>query len=76
MNTKHKVIFGNSMSMAELPDDSVHLIVTSPPYFNAPFDYKGLFKNFEQYLGEKYYFTTDKPKCLIIYFPKQKSTIL
>ncbi len=39
------------MSMAELPDDSVHLIVTSPPYFNAPFDYKGLFKNYDQYLG-------------------------
>ncbi len=51
MNTKHKVIFGNSMNMAELPDESVHLIVTSPPYFNAPFDYKGLFKNYDQYLG-------------------------
>lgn len=51
MNTKHKVIFGNCMSMQELSDKSVHLIVTSPPYFNAPFDYKGLFKNYEQYLG-------------------------
>ena len=51
MNTKHKVIFGNSMSMVEIPDESVHLIVTSPPYFNAPFDYKDLFKNYEQYLG-------------------------
>lgn len=51
MNTKHKVIFGNCMSMTELPDESVHLIVTSPPYFNAPFDYKGLFVNYEQYLG-------------------------
>jgi len=51
MNTKHKLIFGNSMSMAELPDSSIHLIVTSPPYFNAPFDYKGLFKNYKQYLG-------------------------
>ncbi len=51
MDTKHKVIFGNSMSMVEIPDESVHLIVTSPPYFNAPFDYKDLFKNYEQYLG-------------------------
>jgi len=51
MITKHKVIFGNAMSMKELPDESVHLIITSPPYFNAPFDYKGLFKNYEQYLG-------------------------
>ncbi len=51
MNTKHKLIFGNSMSMSEIPDESIHLIITSPPYFNAPFDYKGLFKNYEQYLG-------------------------
>ncbi len=48
---KHKIIFGNCMSMEELPDNSVHLIITSPPYFNAPFDYKGLFKNYQQYLG-------------------------
>ena len=26
-------------------------MITSPPYFNAPFDYKGLFKNYGQYLG-------------------------
>jgi len=51
MNTKHKIIFGNAMSMAEIPNESIHLIVTSPPYFNAPFDYKDLFKNYEQYLG-------------------------
>ncbi|NLP58492.1 site-specific DNA-methyltransferase [Lutibacter sp. B1] len=51
MDTKHKVIFGNCMSMAELSDQSIHFIVTSPPYFNAPFDYKGLFENYEQYLG-------------------------
>ncbi len=51
MNTKHKVIFGNCMSMTELSDASIHFIVTSPPYFNAPFDYKGLFENYEQYLG-------------------------
>ncbi|MCH8171283.1 MAG: site-specific DNA-methyltransferase, partial [Bacteroidetes bacterium] len=51
MNTKHKMIFGNCMSMAELSDQSIHFIVTSPPYFNAPFDYKGLFENYDQYLG-------------------------
>jgi len=36
--------------MQEIPDSSIHLMVTSPPYFNAPFDYKKLFKNYEQYL--------------------------
>ncbi len=51
MKTHHKLIFGNSMSMIEIPDESIHLIITSPPYFNAPFDYKGLFNNYEQYLG-------------------------
>ncbi len=51
METKHKVIFGNSMRMIEIRNESIHLIITSPPYFNAPFDYKGLFNNYEQYLG-------------------------
>jgi len=37
--------------MGEIPDSSIHLVVTSPPYFNAPFDYKGLFKSYGQYLG-------------------------
>jgi len=37
--------------MEEIPDGSIHLMVTSPPYFNAPFDYQGLFKSYGQYLG-------------------------
>ena len=51
MATTHKLIIGNCMVMEEIADETVHLMVTSPPYFNAPFDYKGLFKNYEQYLG-------------------------
>lgn len=51
MTTHHKLIVGNCMSMEEIPDKSVHLMVTSPPYFNAPFDYKEVFKNYDQYLG-------------------------
>ncbi len=39
------------MDMKEISDGSVHLAVSSPPYFNAPFDYKGLFKTYGQYLG-------------------------
>lgn len=39
------------MSMYEIKDKSVHLMVTSPPYFNSPFDYKGLFSSYGQYLG-------------------------
>lgn len=51
MSTNHKLIIGNCMSMQEISDEEVHLIVTSPPYFNAPFDYEGLFKSYDQYLG-------------------------
>jgi hypothetical protein len=31
--------------MIELDDSCIQLVVTSPPYFNAPFDYPGLFKD-------------------------------
>jgi len=51
MGTHHKLIIGNCMDMSEIPGESVHLVVTSPPYFNAPFDYKDLFKSYGQYLG-------------------------
>lgn len=51
MATYHKLIIGNCINMEELQNDSIHLIVTSPPYFNAPFDYKGLFRSYGQYLG-------------------------
>jgi len=33
MQTKHKIIIGDSRLMKELPDKSVHLIITSPPYW-------------------------------------------
>ncbi|MCW3135054.1 MAG: site-specific DNA-methyltransferase [Methanophagales archaeon] len=48
--TEHKLIFGDSKNMEELQDNSVHLVVTSPPYFNAPFDYPDLFKSYDAYL--------------------------
>ena len=62
--TSHKLIVGNCMSMAEIPNGSVHLMVTSPPYFNAPFDYKGLFKSYEQYLGVLKKFTEETYRVL------------
>jgi site-specific DNA-methyltransferase (adenine-specific) len=36
--------------MKEIPDDSIHLMVTSPPYYNAPFDYPDLFKDYAEFL--------------------------
>ena len=37
--------------MKEIPSGSIHLMVTSPPYFNAPFDYPDLFKDYDEFLG-------------------------
>jgi len=50
--TFHKLIFGDSQSMKELQDGKIHLVVTSPPYFNAPFDYPELFENYKTYLDK------------------------
>lgn len=33
MATHHKIIIGDSRRMSELPDESVHFVVTSPPYW-------------------------------------------
>jgi len=33
MKTQHKIIIGDSRWMKEVPDESVHLIITSPPYW-------------------------------------------
>lgn len=52
MKTRHKLIWGDAENMKELEDNSVHLVVTSPPYFNAPFDYPDLFENYSSYLNK------------------------
>jgi len=47
-----RVFFGDlrKMTSTEVANGEVSLIVTSPPYFNAPFDYPDLFPNYEEYL--------------------------
>ncbi len=51
MGTKHLIIIGDSTKMTEVAGGSVHLVITSPPYFNAPFDYPDLFKSYKDFLG-------------------------
>ena len=34
-NTTQKILIRNSMKMSNLPDNSVHIMVTSPPYFDT-----------------------------------------
>jgi len=36
--------------MHELARESVDLVVTSPPYYNAPFDYAGMYRDYDEYL--------------------------
>ncbi len=50
-STLHYLLIGDCTKINEifnLPD--IDLIVTSPPYFNAPFDYVDLFSNYESFL--------------------------
>jgi DNA modification methylase len=53
--TKHKVIIGDSRRMGELRDESVHLIVTSPPYWQlkdyGPKQQIGYNDSYEDYIN-------------------------
>jgi DNA modification methylase/endonuclease YncB( thermonuclease family) len=53
--TKHKIILGDSRKMNLIPDKSVHLIITSPPYWQLK-DYGvenqiGFHQNYEHYIN-------------------------
>jgi site-specific DNA-methyltransferase (adenine-specific) len=55
MQTHHKIINGDSRKMAELADNSVHLIITSPPYWQLK-DYGignqiGFHESYESYIN-------------------------
>lgn len=54
MITSHKIIIGDSQNMAELSDESIHLVVTSPPYWQIK-DYGsekqiGFNQTYEEYI--------------------------
>jgi len=55
MKTYHKIIIGDSRKMTEIADSSVHLVVTSPPYWQLK-DYGqanqiGFDDNYEEYIN-------------------------
>ena len=55
METQHKIIIGDSRKMSEIPNESVHLVVTSPPYWQLK-DYGngkqiGFNDTYEQYIN-------------------------
>ena len=45
-----KIVFGDARNMVEVKDKSVGLVLTSPPYYNAPFDFPELFPSYNAYL--------------------------
>lgn len=55
--SSHKGILGDSRSLDSLPDESVHLIITSPPYWNIkPYErgegQLGLISDFDDFLDQ------------------------
>ncbi|MBI5096223.1 MAG: thermonuclease family protein [Nitrospirae bacterium] len=55
MKTWHKLIIGDSRQMIEIPDESVHLVITSPPYWQLK-DYGssnqiGFNDSYEEYIN-------------------------
>ncbi|NCA76507.1 MAG: site-specific DNA-methyltransferase [Alphaproteobacteria bacterium] len=55
MRTHHKIINGDSRELGEVPDNSVHLVITSPPYWQLK-DYGnenqiGFHDNYENYIN-------------------------
>jgi site-specific DNA-methyltransferase (adenine-specific) len=55
VNTIHKIVIGDSRWMKEVPDESVHLVITSPPYWQLK-DYGdpgqiGFHDNYEDYIN-------------------------
>jgi DNA modification methylase len=51
MATVHRVVFSDCRTMKEIPDQSIQLTITSPPYYNAPFDYPDLFSDYNEFLA-------------------------
>ncbi len=57
--THHRIVLGDARNLRSLPDESVHLAVTSPPYFNLkPYESDaagaqlGRLDDYEAFLGE------------------------
>ena len=55
MKTSHTIIIGDSRYMKEVTDESVHLIITSPPYWQLK-DYGnerqiGFHDSYEEYIN-------------------------
>ena len=50
-STTHTLIIGDCREMSEIADNSIQLVIHSPPYFSAPHDYSGMFTSYQAYLN-------------------------
>jgi len=55
--TRHRLVQGDSRDLSFIPDESIHLIITSPPYwtlkrYNEAEGQLGHIREYEQFLGE------------------------
>ena len=74
MRSKIKIIFGDARDMREVEDESIQLVVTSPPYYNAPFDFPEMFNDYDEYLelirevGKEIYRVLEKGRiaCFVV----------
>lgn len=71
ITTIHYLLIGDCTKANEILNlPAIDLLVTSPPYFNAPFDYNELFENYETFLDmmnkfAKLFFKALKPGGII-----------
>jgi site-specific DNA-methyltransferase (adenine-specific) len=49
-STTHTLIIGDCQDMREIADNSIQLVIHSPPYFSAPHDYPNVFASYKVYL--------------------------
>ena len=57
VKTTHKLINGDARDLSFIPDESVHLVITSPPYWNLKRynenpSQMGHIQDYETFLGE------------------------
>ncbi len=80
METRHEIIFADSTSMVEIDDQSVQLVVTSPPYPMIEM-WDELFSEMDRQIGraikqEKGYEAYEKMHCLLDQVWKQLARVL
>lgn len=77
-NTTHTIIQGDSRKMSEIPDKSVHLIITSPPYWQLKdygtddqIGFNDSYEEWNTYFNGHWYFNGAKQDKHLAMFPEE-----